>query len=114
MTLRKRLTDWTDETVEIIPPPGSTVVFPFGQLTATPRALEALRRNPSVSVWTYLSRHITGDWGDVDREDSAANDRAVQEGTRLLSSYTLPDDTRIWIITEADRSVTTLLLPDDY
>ncbi len=65
-------------------------------------------------MWTYLSRHLTGDWGDLDAEDVAGNEVSLREGFRLLSAYHLPDGTRIWIITEADRSVTTLLLPDEY
>jgi hypothetical protein len=93
---------------------GREVLFPFGQLVATPGALEALRRNPSVGVWTYLSRHLTGDWGDLEAEDVTENELSLREGFRLLSAYHLPDGTKIWIITEADRSVTTVLLPDDY
>ena len=87
---------------------------PLGRLLATPGALAAFERNPTVGVWDYLRRHLTGDWGAVDREDWAANDRAVQDGTRLLSAYALPDGTKVWIITEADRTATTILLPDEY
>ena len=94
--------------------PATDVLFPFGQLVATPGALEVLRRNPSVSLWTCLSRHLTGDWGDVDEHDRAENELSLREGFRLLSAYSLPDGKRIWIITEADRSATTLLLPDEY
>lgn len=61
-----------------------------------------------------LRRHQAGDWGDVDSEDKAANDRAVRDGLRLLSAYDLGDGLRVWLITEHDRSVTTLLLPSDY
>ena len=93
---------------------GSEVLFSFGQLVATPGALEALGRNPSVGVWTYLQRHLTGDWGDLEAADKAENELSLREGSRLLSAYALPDGTRIWIITEADRSVTTLLLPNEY
>jgi hypothetical protein len=90
------------------------VLFPFGQLVATPGALEALRRNPSVGVWTYLSRHVTGDWGDLEAADKAENELSLREGFRLLSAYHLPDGTKVWIITESDRSVTTVLLPEEY
>jgi hypothetical protein len=61
-----------------------------------------------------LRRHWRGDWGDVDAEDKAENDYSLMHDLRLLSAYTLADGTRIWIITEADRSVTTILLPSEY
>jgi hypothetical protein len=89
------------------------VLFPFGQLVATPGALEALRRTYS-GVWTYLSRHLTGDWGDLEAADKAENELSLREGLRLLSAYHLPDGTKVWIITESDRSVTTVLLPEEY
>jgi hypothetical protein len=69
---------------------------------------------------TYLLRHVRGDWGELDAEDKAANERALQTGGRLLSAYTLPSGDRIWIITEATgghplvRELTTVLLPDEY
>jgi hypothetical protein len=60
-------------------------------------------------------RHITGDWGELDDEDKAANELALAEGYRLLSHYSFQGDkTRIWVITEADRSATTILFPDEY
>ena len=59
-------------------------------------------------------RHILGEWGDLDAEDKAENELSVREGFRILSSYTLPDGSRVWVITEADRSATTLLLPEEY
>ena len=90
-----------------------TALFPLGDLVATPGALAALHRT-HCGVWTYLSRHITGDWGELDAHDRAENELSLREGFRLLSAYGLPDGTRIWIITEADRSATTLLLPDEY
>lgn len=62
----------------------------------------------------YLSRHARGDWGVVDREDWRANDRALVESTRLFSAYLLKGGTKIWIITEADRAATTVLLPEEY
>lgn len=61
-----------------------------------------------------LSRHITGDWGEVDAEDKRANDQSLIDGSRLLSAYRSQDGTKFWIITEADRSVTTVLLPEEY
>ena len=87
--------------------------FPLGQVVATPGALSALI-SLRVSPWTQLARHVRGDWGELDDHDRRENERALTEETRLLSAYTLPDGTRIWIITEADRSATTLLLPQEY
>lgn len=90
-----------------------TARFPLGSTVATPGALQAFdaaREN----LFAYLMRHAVGDWGDVDAEDRAENERAVRDGTRILSAYTLRDGTRLWCITEADRSCTTLLLPSEY
>ncbi len=78
-------------------------LFSLGRITATPSALEALDR-AGVAADMLLARHMEGDWSDL----------ALSAGERLLSAYTLPDATWIWIITEADRSATTLLLPNDY
>lgn len=87
--------------------------FPLGQTVATPGALEALERNREVAR-TFLGRHQSGDWGDLDTTDCSENERAVIEDTRILSAYRLSDGTRIWVITEADRSSTCILLPDEY
>ena len=89
------------------------ILFSLGRVLATPGALDALQRN-HLGAWTYLSRHVAGDWGDLDRHDRAENALSLREGFRLLSAYALPDRTRLWIITEANRSATTLLLPDEY
>jgi len=62
----------------------------------------------------FLFRHVSGDWGNVDAHDVRENELSLREGFRLLSSYTLRTGVEIWIITEADRSVTTLLLADEY
>ncbi len=86
--------------------------FSLGQIVATPCAMTLLER-ASVNALTLIMRHVTGDWGVVPDEDRAANDEAVRTGARVLSSYCVGDDT-IWIITEADRSVTTVLMPSDY
>lgn len=83
------------------------------RILATPGALAAIA-NAGTTALPYLSRFARGDWGDVDPEDAAANDRARVEGSRILAAYRLPDGTRIWIIAEADRSATTVLLPDEY
>jgi hypothetical protein len=90
-----------------------TATVPLGRLLATPGALAAFSTAREMPL-PYLARHAGGDWGEVDQEDWAANDRAMREGTRLLSAYHLSDGTKVWIITEADRSVTTVLLPDEY
>ncbi len=87
--------------------------FPLGQLMATPSALSTLV-HLKVSPWMLVSRHVQGDWGDLDDHDRRENERSLVQGTRLLSSYTLAGGTRIWVITEADRSATTLILPEEY
>jgi hypothetical protein len=87
--------------------------FPFGHVVATPAALAALTASGENAVH-FLARHLRGDWGDLDPADQHANDQALQCGGRLFSAYTLSTSARLWIITEADRSSTCLLLPDDY
>lgn len=93
--------------------------FCLGQLVATPAALEALQRN-NVNGHAYISRHAARDWGVLSDEDAYMNDMAVEDGSRILSAYLLPDETKIWIITDAEvdeehtREVTTILLPEDY
>lgn len=89
-----------------------TICFPLGQIVATPGALEAFDRGV-VYAADLLLRHQSGDWGNVPPEDAEANDHSVVNGSRILSSYQVGEE-RIWIITEADRSSTTLLLPDEY
>jgi hypothetical protein len=90
-----------------------TQKFTLGRVVATPGALEALIVSGETAM-PYLDRHASGDWGDLDAEDKRLNDQAISEQTRILSAYTLQNGTRIWIITETDRSVTTILLPDEY
>jgi hypothetical protein len=87
--------------------------FPLGQIVATPGALDALARN-STSGQVYLARHASGDWGDLDAEDKAANDEALNTDGRLFSAYLMPDGTKLWVISEADRSSTCILLPEEY
>ncbi len=88
-------------------------LFPPGQIVATPGALDALHvSGPTLAV--LLAKHLSGQWGDLDAHDWQANDAALRDGSRLLSAYTLDDGTRIWVLTEADRSSTTVLLPDEY
>lgn len=89
-------------------------LFPLGQLVATPGAIEAMEPYEDITL-RLVGRHVTGDWGDLDVEDKAANDRALIDGSRVFSAYLLPDgETKVWVITEADRSATTLLLPSEY
>lgn len=85
----------------------------LGQVYLTPGAIDALSR---AGEWpdAYLARHAGGDWGDVDPEDWWLNDRALVEGARVLSAYRTALAARLWVITEADRSATTLLLPEEY
>ena len=85
--------------------------FPSGKVVSTRTAAEKI---PEFVMILALTRHFSGDWGDVDQHDKAANDRALRDGDRLLSAYHAPDGTKFWIITEADRSATTVLLPEDY
>ena len=87
--------------------------FPLGRLLATPGALKALEQSGEEAL-TFLRRHARGDWGIVCDEDKRLNNEALKNGERLLSAYELKDGTRIWAITEADRSATTLLRPDEY
>jgi hypothetical protein len=87
--------------------------FPLGQTVVTPGALEALAASTDTAA-ALLARHAAGDWGDVPPEDAAANDRGTFAGDRVLSAYVLSTGVRLWVITEADRSVTTLLLPEEY
>ena len=92
---------------------GTEMKFEYGHLVATPGALKAFEDSKENSLH-YIVRHLNGDWGDLCEEDKLANDIAITEGTRLLSAYTLKTGVKLWIITEADRSVTTLLLPEEY
>jgi hypothetical protein len=88
-------------------------IFTLGQIVATPGALRALER-ANQSAAFFLTRHAKGDWGELDPEDIRENEYSVAHGFRLLSSYTTAVGDKLWIITEADRSATTLLLPDEY
>jgi hypothetical protein len=87
------------------------VAFSLGQTVITPAAIEALTNQ---DVLTALSRHARGDWGDICEEDRKENEFSLREGYRLFSVYHTPIGKKFWIITEADRSVTTVLLPSDY
>ena len=88
-------------------------IFNLGRVVATPNALQLLEQH-GVAPLTLLKRHAAGDWGDVPADDAKANQDALKFGRRLLSVYSIAGNEKIWTITEADRSVTTLLLPSDY
>lgn len=87
--------------------------FTLGRILATPGALEAL--DEAGQEWlVFLQRHAVGDWGDLDPQDWQENEAALEHGGRLLSAYTLATGQRLWVISEHDRSATTLLLPSEY
>lgn len=94
-----------------IPLNGTQPKFHLGQLVATSHALSKLSQDDIV---TALIHHVTGDWGQICEEDRRENELSLKNGFRLLSAYRAANDTKFWIITEADRSVTTVLLPEDY
>ncbi len=85
--------------------------FRLGCLMITPQALSKLGHE---EILTALARHARGDWGDLDAEDVEENELSLREGFRLLSAYQSKTGEKFWIITEADRSVTTILLPEEY
>jgi hypothetical protein len=89
------------------------MLFELGDIVATPGALATLMASgerPS----KYLDKHAAGDYGTLCKEDVRENQRSIKHGGRIMSTYTLDNGRKIWIITEADRSVTTLLLPEEY
>jgi len=88
-------------------------LFDLGRLVATAGALATLEKTGQ-NVVEFLARHVTGDWGELPVEDRAENCLSLQHGFRLLSSYRTAAGDKLWVITEADRSATTLLLPDEY
>ncbi len=101
--------DWGEET-----PDAPGVLFPLGRVVATPAALEFLVRH-ATSPATLLAMHQHGDWGDIDPVDARENVLSLKAGFRVMSVYKFgPAQEALWIITEADRSTTTLLLPGDY
>ena len=88
-------------------------LFPLGEVVATPGALDLLDRT-ATNAHDLLMRHQHGDWGSEPPEDAEANTESVVAGNRILSSYYLSPTEKLWIITEWNRSVTTLLLPEEY
>ena len=87
--------------------------FLLGKLVATPGAISAMAKSAQDPA-VLLARHRNSDWGEVSPDDGLANDQAIQSEDRILSAYFLPDRTKVWVITECDRSVTTILLPEEY
>jgi hypothetical protein len=85
--------------------------FRLGHIVSTPNALSQLSQE---DILIAIQRHQSGDWGDLDTTDKAANDRALVERTRILSVYRSAAGLKFWIITEASRTATTILLPEDY
>ena len=88
-------------------------LFALGQVVATPGALNAMCELGIASL-ELIHRHVTGDWGDLGAKDQQENLLAIRSGLCIFSSYKLSASVKIWIITEADRSSTTLLLPEEY
>ena len=91
--------------------PVPVALFRLGQIVATPNALAHLSKD---DILTGIRRHQAGDWGDLDEADRQENQLSLEKGFRLLSVYHAANGTKFWIITEADRAVTTVLLPEDY
>ena len=90
-----------------------SALFSLGQTLATPGALRALEQ-AGQSPLEFLRRHQTGDWGELCDEDKRENEFSLKHGFRILSAYRTTADVRLWVITEADRSATTILLPEEY
>lgn len=89
------------------------MLFKLGRVVATPGALRLLEKSGE-APFLFLGRHVTGDWGELCRKDRAANTLALVTGERIFSSYRTAKGAKLWIITEADRSSTCLLLPEEY
>ncbi len=87
--------------------------FRLGRIVGTPGALAAMER-AGQTPREFLDQHVQGNWGDIDQEDRQATQAALCNGERLLSAYWTAKRERLWVITEADRSTTTILLPEEY
>lgn len=125
MTRRMTAYQWEHTPVEKRPADAHVEPVPLGRLVMTRGVNDLIADHLGLAelMLDALRRHVAGDWGDVDAEDWRANDRSLDDDTRLLSAYTLPQalrdaisapNDRLWIITEADRSATTILWPSDY
>ena len=102
--------DDQNQTVVALP---VTPLFPPGEVVSTPGALEAMQA-ANVSPLALLRRHLAGDWGDLDKHDKRLNDLAIEDGTRIFSAYEITPTSKVWLITEADRSSTAFCLPSEY
>lgn len=89
------------------------VKFSLGRMVATPGALRAVEKSGD-NLLELVETHANGDWGEVSPGDGKANDAALKDGDRILSAYRLRDGVKVWVITEADRSSTCVLLPSEY
>lgn len=108
-TIRQNGSSTKQDTAE----PKKKALFELGQVVATPGALQALQEANQPPA-EFLARHVTGDWDNLDPHDRQENERAVNEGRRVFSAYQTHKGVKLWVITEWDRSVTTLLLPREY
>lgn len=88
-------------------------LFTLGRIVATPGALAAIEQSGQ-QPGDFVARHVSGDWGDVDAHDVRENELSLKNDWRLLSAYTLKNGSKIWVITEADRTSTCVLLPGEY
>jgi hypothetical protein len=88
-------------------------LFPLGQCVATPGALAALEEAGQTPV-DFLNRHIAGDWGEIHPDDRGLNEQALRDSARIFSVYRTSRGVKVWVITEADRASTCILLPDEY
>jgi hypothetical protein len=91
----------------------NSTLFKLGRVVATPAALD-LMESSGVAIWSLVARHVAGDFGDVDAHDRQANQEAIRSGERILSSYVLPNQEKVWVLTEADRSSTCVMTPYCY
>jgi len=93
-------------------------LFPLGRIVMTAnlqyRLQEANPESWEKELHQIITRHASGDWGDLDQEDKRENQLSLERGFRIFSAYNTAKDIRVWVITEADRSCTTALLPQDY
>jgi len=88
--------------------------FQLGAIVGTPGALEELAKSDTRNPLPLLERHVSGDWGEVPPEDAKENEYSLEHGFRIISAYTLSTGVKVWIITEADRSSTCILLPEEH
>src|SRR5262249_19630843 len=110
---RERSASWHVPPAHASTKGGPMIRFPLGRVVATPGALRALEKAEQLPA-EFLDRHVNGDWGEVPDADKQENELSVEQGFRILSAYTTSAGDKIWILTEADRSATILMLPEEY